>query len=165
MNPYVPLPKNPERDPINYNARRYTVNLLFSKDLSEVALMLKKPTSVCWQNTWNGCGGAIEETDKTFYDAAKREIKEETGANPDYLVFLGTQYTVEYETGFVCWLYFYAGIDEGKMAKQCEVEPLRWFNTLDILNRPVTDPFLAGGGNLQYYIHQALRALERKDLK
>lgn len=147
---------------------KYTVCLLFNKKRNKVLLLLKNKTD--YAGKWNGVGGKLEkhETPKM---CALREIKEETGVNEcdlEQFTWLGDMH-LPYDCGCdaeTCSLSFWAGIVKKSSVSQQsgETEKLRWFPIEDILQKKIDDEYLAGDGNLLYFINWAKKlVLDNKE--
>lgn len=138
----------------------YTVCFLFDHN-NRVLLQTKDRTD--FKGKLNGVGGKFKLGEFPF-DCAMREIKEETGAEPKALVWLGDfhcptnadeRYRLE-----ECHLHFFAGfVDPAHVSQQPgETEKLGWYNIQDILADP-TNPQLAGDGDAWYFIYRGVQQL------
>lgn len=160
----------------NANEHAYTVNILFSHDLSKILLIRKNRTDFI--NKLNGPGGAIEPGELP-YDSALREIFEETGLSvndfiplhnklPDRqdarLIPLGTltiPYDCKMKDGATCVLHYFAG-----RIRHCaedhikpDQEPLTWMPAHTVMSSRTDSRIFAGNGNLAYFSAAAHRAL------
>lgn len=162
--------------------KHFTVNFLFSEDLSRVLLLKKKKTA--FAGRLNGCGGEIEDNE-TPYESALREINEETGVPYEnimqlhggkrltWLGRLSLPYNCKYpslaasEADPACVLEYFAGIlsPDAKPATMDENEPVGMYQVNDILTRRVTDTSLAGDGDVPLFVNLGIIALNdmRKD--
>ncbi len=130
---------------------KYTVVFIFSQNMSQV-LMIDK-TKGPYPGCLNGVGGKIDVTDITEEYGALREVEEETGLTQtdiEPLSFLTRQI---FPNGVELNVY-YTKIKHFAVAKQMEEEVIGWYNTKELLD--VTNPRLAGEGNIAYFLNYAL---------
>ena len=82
-----------EEQGIDHSINRYKViprTLIFISHQDKILLIKGAPTKKIWSNLYNGVGGHIE-SNETVFEAALREIKEETGLTDiDNLKLRGT---------------------------------------------------------------------------
>lgn len=137
-----------------------TVCLLLCRETQSVLLLRKDRTD--FAGKYNGVGGKLEPTE-CAEECALREIKEEAGADVQgRLLWLGTlmhpRDCVRHDPDGVT-LYFYgAEVSAGEVHQQPgETEKLRWFLVEDLLNLPTNNEVLAGDGDLQFFINEAVR--------
>lgn len=151
----------------------YTVNILFSRDLSRILLVRKNRTA--FKGLLNGPGGAVEAGEAP-YACAMREILEETGlGQADFLPLdgddgrlqplgkLSVPYDCKTQDGAACELYYYAGVileqSEGSVTPAAEA--LSWMpSDMVMLSRTDSDVF-AGHGDLAYFAAAGYRAMLR----
>lgn len=140
----------------------YTVCLLICEKTNRVLLIKKNKTD--FRGKYNGVGGKFE-ADETGEMCAIREIKEETGVDVEgRLVWLGTfhhpQDCVKHDPEG-CLLYFYAAsIEENEVHQpKGETEKLKWFDINHILAMPTYNDVLAGNGDLQFILNEAMMRL------
>lgn len=149
--------------------RDYTVCLLFTPDLQQVLLQVKKKTD--FAGLLNGVGGKLEPGE-TPEQCARREIFEETGLdNIRHLTWIGTlelpdncdnHATSTDPMDPAVILYFYAGIydpqEKQPIAPESgEVLTTHFVNA--VLKCPVTHDVYAGYGNIQYFVRLGTMAL------
>lgn len=155
------------------NSNAYTVNILFSRDLSRILLVRKNWTT--FKGLLNGPGGAVEPGESP-YGGAMREILEETGLDAaDFLPLdegnrrleplgkLDVPYDCKTQDGAACELHYYAGIilekSEGNILPAAEA--LSWMpSDMVMLSRTDSDVF-AGHGDLAYFAAAGYRAMLR----
>lgn len=142
----------------------YTVCFLFSLDKTEVLLIRKDRTD--FAGKYNGVGGKVK-AGESFIKSALREIKEETGANVastlEWLGALSLPWDCLCHDPEGCTLHFFGAVVSKKEVSQQvgETEELKWFPVDYVLDAPVLgDAWLAGEGDVQYFIRQALRKFE-----
>lgn len=161
---------------LNANEHTYTVNILFSHDLSRILLVRKNRTDFI--NKLNGPGGAVEPGEMP-YDGALREIFDETGLSvndliplhnkiPDRqdarLIPLGTltiPYDCKTKDGAACTLHYFAGrirhcAEDNIRPAQ---EPLTWMPARTVMSSRTDSRIFAGDGDLAYFSAAAHRAL------
>ena len=93
------------------------------------------------RTTWETAGGHIEQGE-TPYEAAKRELYEETGATPFEVVGV-FDYAVHTETGFAYGRVFFAEIEELNELPESEMAEVRLFDNIpDIMTYPQILPVL-----------------------
>lgn len=147
---------------------KYTVCFLFTPDLSKVLLCLKRKT--IYEGRWNGVGGKFENGESPW-TCARREIEEETGCrlHPDELIWLGTttlpndciaassgKHDVSIE------LHFYAAIvDPVKVSQQEGEELIDWHAVSEVAAAPFNNQWLAGDGDVQYWVGMGYAACRR----
>lgn len=145
---------------------KYTVCLLFTKDLKRILLCRKKKTA--YKNLLNGVGGECLP-DETPTDCAIREIREETEiTNVRNLTWIGTiglPYDCKHNrmnpdpSNPACTLYFYTGIiPDGYTVPENTDEPLFLIEIEDAMKTEM----LAGDGDLKYFIPIAKIRLEQQ---
>ena len=160
--------------------RKFVVAILFDDAMERVVLVKRaKPP---FQDKYNGPGGEVEAGEMPVL-AALREIQEETGlaatdlmpfGNGDELLWLGSlelplnRKYPEIEGDIdapPATLHYFAGrMKAGARPRTVEsrnqVETLR---VSDVVNRTDDEPALAGRGNLEYFIREAMARLAESE--
>lgn len=141
---------------------KYTVCFLFTDNGERVLLQKKNRTQYSGQ--FNGVGGKIEPGE-TPLEGARRGIREETGADVQDLIWLGTlslpkdRCLPAGEDNMGCELNFFAGtVEDTKAVSQQpgETEPLLWLLTRHVIGGLVDT---AGGGDVEYFVSKGFRAV------
>jgi len=126
----------------------YVLIVVLDKTGQQVLLMKKNRGPDCAIDKFNCPGGKVKD-DESYDAAAIRKLAEETGIIRESLVrvvderFPDNTYLAVYCTQLV----------DGEDFQQLEDEPLMWY-WINVLT-DVTNKFLAGYGNLPYFIHFA----------
>lgn len=155
---------------MNQNMNHYTVNMLFSEDLSRMLLVRKNRT--LFQGMLNGPGGSVEPGEQP-YDGALREILEETGLDQSDFRSLGAVRLAglgelaipndcKANDGSGCVLHYYAGAV--KKTSEHKIRPageaLEWRPTDEAVRSGTDSPEYAGKGDLAYFAAAGLRTLK-----
>ena len=145
-------------------ANQYSVCFLFNENLTHVLLQRKLRTD--FAGLLNGVGGT-QRPDEDKFQGALREIQEETGVcqkdivNFKYLGTLTLPYDCKPKTDTTCILHYFTGVVWGDKPSPQPGEPelLEWHNVNYVQNTPVSmaEKQFAGNGDLQYFVHMALR--------
>lgn len=139
--------------------QKCTVAFLICQETHEVLLIKKDRTD--FAGRYNGVGGKVNEGE-SYYEAAVREIHEETGAEVgDRLVYLGNTVLPEdcatHDPAGVTLSFYTANVEKSEVAQQPgETEQLKWIPIIDVLDTPVTSKVYAGMGDLQYFLNLAV---------
>jgi len=86
--------------------KKYTVGIIFNKDLDHVLLALKNRPD--WmKGTYNGPGGRFEDVDQDCFDCVVREIQEECGleTHRDQWDFRGYLESISLSVDFLTMIY------------------------------------------------------------
>lgn len=144
---------------------KYALIILLNQDKSRVLMQLKDRS--IYAEKYNFPGGKIRTGKESIAEGALRELQEETGVMPWHvknLKWLGTlmlphDCRVGHENEIADLTFYAAKIDESLPCQQPgETEPLEW-KSIDSLDEMQKANTLAGGGELQYFLAEALRAL------
>ena len=145
-------------------ANQYSVCFLFNENLTHVLLQRKLRTD--FAGLLNGVGG-VQRPDEDMFQGAVRKIQDETGVEPADIInfkYLGTltlPYDCKTKTDTTCVLHYFTGVvRQEKPAQQPgKSELLEWHNVSYVQNTPVSmaSKQFAGNGDLQYFVHMALR--------
>ena len=136
-----------------------TVCLLLCKETESVLLLKKDRTD--FAGKYNGVGGKLEP-EESAEECAIREIHEETGADVrGRLVWLGTLICphdcVKHDPKGVTLYFYSAEVRQSEVSQQVhETEKLRWFFVKDLLTMPLNNHLLAGDGDVQYFLNEAV---------
>jgi 8-oxo-dGTP diphosphatase len=131
--------------------KRYVVGIIFDSDMENAWMLLRKAQP--FANHYNGVGGHIEPGE-TPAEAMVREFEEETYLTKsdifkmDYLVTLQFSDTVELHA-----YYIILKPEHKKQNLVVEEGHLEWMPVHYLLD--VTNPKLAGEGNIPYFVHLA----------
>lgn len=151
----------------------YTVNILFSRDLSRILLVRKNRTA--FKGLLNGPGGAVEAGEAP-YACAMREILEETGlGQADFLQLdengrrlqslgiLNVPYDCKTQDGAACELHYYAGIilEQSEDSVMPAAEALSWMPSGMVMQSRTNSNVFAGNGDLAYFAAAGYRAMLR----
>lgn len=136
---------------------QYTLCFIFNSDMSKVLMQKKNrgPFTGCY----NGVGGKVESSDPTFHQAMFREIKEGTGLSVSDFSHSHDLVTESFFTGAELHVY-YGVLHPTAIVIQKEDEELKWMDSKNLL-LDVTNPQLAGDGNIPYFIHFAMKFHEK----
>ena len=156
-----------ERKP---EAHEYTVCLLFNENLTHVLLQRKMKTE--FQGLLNGVGGSMD-AHETPERAALREIREETGVKASDIINFGHIGTLtlphdcKTKTDDDCTLHYFTGVVKQDVPAPQPGEPelLEWHNVNYVRNMsiPSAEGFFAGNGDLQFFVHMAVRYHKAND--
>lgn len=148
----------------------YVLNIVLNKDCSHVLMQLKDRS--IYAGKYNFTGGKVKPLE-THYDAALRELREETGitrtrAQTDgRFTWLGRLVIPHdcfkgHENDKATLDFFAVTIDEDIPKQQPgETEPLEWMPVENLLNLRHQN-MLAGDGELEYFLGQAIRTLKNQ---
>lgn len=145
-------------------ANQYSVTFLFNENLTHVLLQRKMQTD--FAGLLNGVGGA-QRPEEDKFQGAIRKIQDETGVTQDDIInfkYLGTltlPYDCKTKTDTTCVLHYFTGVvrEEKPTPQMGKRELLEWHNVNYVQNTPVSlaDKQFAGNGDLQYFVHMALK--------
>lgn len=151
------------------NVNDYTVCILLGPEMDSVLLVRKNRTS--FRGMLNGPGGAVEDGENP-YDGALREIREETGLEPEDLKSLGfvrlaklgellVPLDCKKNDGSACRLHYYAGaVKAAALAKiRPAEEQLCWRPYWDVAGSGTDSREYAGHGDLAYFAAAGRREL------
>ncbi len=85
------MPKSDQGIEVSLSRQRYTViprTLVFITRGDRVLLLRGSPQKRIWAHKYNGIGGHVER-DEDVYSAARREVREETGLEVEFLRLCG----------------------------------------------------------------------------
>lgn len=144
---------------------KYTVCFLFTDNGDRVLMQRKDRTQ--FAGRYNGVGGKIEPSE-TPLEGARREIREETGADVQDLIWLGTLTLPTDcclpagEDNVDCELNFFAGTvpDVYAISQQPrETETLVWKLSQQVI---CGHTYTAGDGDVEYFVGKGYRAIKAK---
>ena len=156
--------------------KNFVVALLFDEHLNDVVLVRRAREPFAGRH--NGPGGEVEE-EETPLRATFREIREETGLTADNLttfpdgrklLWLGTlaiPRNRKYpeirgdEADPPAKLHYYAGMmtPDARPRTMEERNVVLRFNVYDVTHHTPNHPWLAGNGNLEYFVREAISRL------
>jgi ADP-ribose pyrophosphatase YjhB (NUDIX family) len=133
---------------------KYVLCLIFSENMKETLLMLKKNGP--YPDCLNAPGGKIEEGENANH-ACIREVKEETNIDTPFIEYM---MKISYPSGTLMSIYYTRLLDQKKFNINYESEEgrLNWYNVSQCLD--ITNPIFAGEGNLAYFINYAIKLEE-----
>ena len=133
--------------------KNYVVGFVFDKSMNNVLLLLryKEP----YLHLYNGVGGKVEKSETPF-EAMERELEEETGLvldSKDKMVFL---HNTIYPNNISLHAFYIklnrSDIDFSEIRETVE-GVLVWQNIAEHNLLDLTNPTLAGDGNVPYFIY------------
>ncbi len=128
----------------NVNQDRYKVvprTLIFIfNNQGQVLLIRGSKNKNIWSGLLNGIGGHVEVSED-IYEAARREIEEETGLSIIPLVFCG-QIMVKVEEGLGVALFLFRGTYKGDNYISSDEGKISWILIDDLENQPVVEDLL-----------------------
>lgn len=112
--------------------------LIFPINTDGQFLLLKgSPSKKIWPNVWNGLGGHVE-SDETIIQAARRELKEESGLEAQAFAFAGQiQVETGESTGISIFVFLATGLS-GELLASDEGE-LAWKSLDEALELPLVE--------------------------
>lgn len=121
-------------------AERYTViprTLIFLFRGDEVLLLKGSPQKRLWANRYNGIGGHLERGEGAL-DAARRELKEETGLDATLLRLCGTVLIDAGADHGICLLVYWGEAANGEPQESDEGE-LNWVHLAELIHLPLVE--------------------------
>lgn len=121
-------------------ADRYTViprTLIFLFRGDQVLLLKGSPQKRLWANRYNGIGGHLERGEGAE-EAARRELKEETGLNAALLRLCGTVLINAGAERGVCLLVYWGEAADGE-PQQSEEGALTWVRLAELPQLPLVE--------------------------
>ncbi len=137
--------------------KNYTLGFVFDKKMQQVLLLhrIKPP----YEMLLNGVGGKIQANENP-QDAMIRELKEETNIalqENDKIIFL-TQ--MMFFNGISLYVFYIVldsdDIDYAKL-EDTEEGVLAWYDIKENNLLDITNPWLAGDGNVPYFIYLSIK--------
>jgi 8-oxo-dGTP diphosphatase len=112
--------------------------LIFPVSAEGRFLLLKgSPSKKIWPNLWNGLGGHVEKNESVL-QAARRELKEESGLEARSFTFAGQiQIETETNTGISVFVFFAEGLS-GEL-KPSDEGDLDWKSLDEALDLPLVE--------------------------
>lgn len=132
--------------------KNYVVGFVFDKTMENVLLLqrYKQP----YQNLLNGVGGKVEKWEPPFA-AMERELEEETGiilGTKDKMVFLHNTIYANNISLHIFYMKLNREIDFNEI-RETDEGVLVWKNITNDNLLDLTNPILAGDGNVPYFIY------------
>ncbi|MGC9399036.1 MAG: NUDIX hydrolase [Anaerolineae bacterium] len=124
--------------------QRYTVVprvLIFLTRGEQVLLLKGAPTKRLWANRYNGLGGHVEP-DETPYQAALREVREESGLTPDTLTLRAIVHVTMPQPPGVVLFVFVGEASQGVPHPSAEGEPT-WIARDALVGLPLVEDLYA----------------------
>lgn len=112
--------------------------LIFPINTTGQFLLLKgSPSKKIWPNLWNGLGGHVEHLE-TILQAARRELREESGLEAQSFTFAGQ---IQVETGGITGISVFVFLAEGLNGKLLPSEEgeLAWKSLDEALELPLVE--------------------------
>ncbi|MFT4414302.1 NUDIX hydrolase [Fredinandcohnia humi] len=142
--------------------KQYVVGLVFDKEMEQVLLL--KRSKMPYQGLYNGVGGKVEDGEEPS-QAMYRELQEETGLQLAQMHTAKYITSLQYPSGIQLVVYYFVLREKGfplPIGNEIDEGRLEWVSITNQNLLDASNPYLAGDGNISYFIHFA-RTLQKKN--